>query len=182
MSRMRRRFGIVFSVVLLTLLCPSSDGLRNRLQAQNLAPAGSSRTGTRPGAVSQRAAKPPGAAPLSDGNSLMEREAALALKEQEMKKLEQSLDSRIKELEATRKGLEAPLARKKTEDSGRYKKILKVYKSLRPEEAAVLIDKLDEDIALEMLNQMDQKRAAKLIPYLNQARVLKWTRQSLKEN
>jgi flagellar motility protein MotE (MotC chaperone) len=112
----------------------------------------------------------------------MEREAALALKEQEMKKLEQSLDSRIKQLEATRKGLEAPLARKKTEDAGRYKKMLKVYKSLRPEEAAALMDKLDEEIALEMLNQMDQKTAARLIPYLNQARVLKWTSKSLKEN
>jgi flagellar motility protein MotE (MotC chaperone) len=178
MIRMRRRFGIVFSVVLLTLLCPSSDCLRNRLQAQNLAPTGSSRAATRPGAVSQRAVKPAGA----DGTDLMEREAALTLKEQEMKKMEQSLDSRIRELEATRKGLEASLSRKKAEDAGKYKKMLKVYKSLRPEAAAALMDKLDEDIALEMLNQMDQKTAAKLIPYLNQARVLKWTRQSLKEN
>jgi flagellar motility protein MotE (MotC chaperone) len=119
---------------------------------------------------------------MSDANSILEREAALTLKEQEMKKLEQSLDSRIKELEAARKGLEAPLARKKTEDSGRYKKMLKVYKSLRPEEAAALMDKLDEGIALQLLDQMDQKTAAKLIPFLNQARVLKWTSQSLKEN
>jgi flagellar motility protein MotE (MotC chaperone) len=182
MIRMRRRLGIVFFVVLVTLLCPSSNGLRNRLQAQNLAQAETTRTSPRQGAVSQRAPKQPGATSMSDGNSLMEREAALTLKEQEMKKLEQSLDSRIKQLEATRKGLEAPLARKKTEDSGRYKKMLKVYKSLRPEEAAALMDKLDEEIALEMLNQMDQKTAAKLIPYLNQARVLKWTRLSLKEN
>lgn len=172
MIRLRRTLGIAVCVGFLTLLSPGSDSLRNRPLAQNLTPADGARTATKPAAVQ----------PVSNGNSLMEREAALNLKEQEMKKLEQSLDSRIQELEATKKGLETSLARKKAEDSEKYKKVLKVYKSLRPEEAAALLDKLDEDVALEMLNQMDQKRAAKLIPYMNQARVLKWTRQSLKEN
>jgi flagellar motility protein MotE (MotC chaperone) len=172
MIRLRRTVGIVVCVGLLTLLSPGSDSLRNRPLAQNLTLAESARSAERPAT----------APTVSSGNSLMEREAALSLKEQEMKKMEQSIDSRIKELEATRKGLETSLARKKAEDSEKYKKVLKVYKSLRPEEAAALLDKLDEDIALEMLNQMDQKRAAKLIPYLNQARVLKWTRQSLKDN
>jgi hypothetical protein len=41
------------------------------------------------------------------------------------------------------------------------------------------MDKLDEELALEMLNQMDTKTAAKLIPLLNEKRVLKWTRLSL---
>ncbi|NMC74358.1 MAG: hypothetical protein GYA56_08400 [Geobacteraceae bacterium] len=171
MIRPRRTLGIALCVGVLTLLCPGSDSLRNRPLAQNLNAAANARSAAKPGAVQ----------PVSDANSLMEREAALTLKEQEMKKLEQSLDSRIQEMEARKKELETSLARKKAEDSEKYKKILKVYKSLRPEEAAALLDKLDEDIALEMLNQMDQKRAAKLIPFLNQARVLKWTRQSLKE-
>lgn len=182
MTGISRRSGAVFCAVLLTLLCPSSDALRNSPLAQNIAPGESPRTSARQEAVSSRGANPSGGTSASGAHALMEREAALAMKEQEMKRLEQSLDSRIKELEATRKGLEASLERKKTEDAEKYRKMLKVYKSLRPEEAAALMDKLDEDLALEMLNQMDQKTAAKLIPHLNQARVLKWTSRSLKEN
>ena len=103
MSRLRRTLGIAVCVGFLTLLSPGSDSLRNRPLAQNLTPAEGARTATKPAAVQ----------PVSNGNSLMEREAALNLKEQEMKKLEQSLDSRIQELEATKKGLETSLARKK---------------------------------------------------------------------
>ncbi len=181
MIRMGRRIGIALFALFLTLICTGSDSLRNRTHAQNLSPAERGRAAQAPAGADQKA-RPRPAAPALDGNTLMEKETALNQKEQEMKKLEQSLDSRIKELENTRKGLEASLERKKKEDSERYKKMLKIYKSLRPEAAAALIDKLDEDIAIEMLNQMDQKTATKLIPYLNQDRVLKWTRRSLKEN
>jgi hypothetical protein len=61
----------------------------------------------------------------------------------------------------------------------RVKKTLKIYKSLRPEDAARLIDRLDETTATELLNSLDQKTVANLIPYLNQPRVLKWTRETM---
>ena len=71
---------------------------------------------------------------------------------------------------------------KKQQDAERYKKIIRVYKGLKPDQAGQLIDKLEEDLAIELLNQMDQKTVAKLIPYLNQPRVLRWTRQNLKDH
>jgi flagellar motility protein MotE (MotC chaperone) len=92
------------------------------------------------------------------------------------------MDARIKELDAAKKSLEVSLSAKKKLDNERYKKMMKLYKALRPEDAAALLDKLDEDIAFEMLNQMDQKTTAKLIPLLNQARILKWTKLTLKGN
>jgi flagellar motility protein MotE (MotC chaperone) len=57
--------------------------------------------------------------------------------------------------------------------------MLKIYKALRPEQAALLIDRLDEGTAAEIMNSMDQKTLAKLIPHLNPQRVVKWTRESL---
>jgi flagellar protein FlbB len=127
---------------------------------------------------------PPANVPLTAENSqdLLEKEAALSIKEQELKKMSTGMDARLKELDATRKSLEVSLSAKKKLDNERYKKMMKLYKALRPEEAAALLDKLDEDIAFEMLNQMDQKTTAKLIPLLNQARVLKWTKLTLKGN
>lgn len=110
---------------------------------------------------------------------LMEKEEALKAKEEQLKKLSASLESRIKELNAARQAMEGALQTRKKQENDRFKKILKVYKGLRPEEAGKLMDKLDETLAIEMLNQMDLKTAVKLIPYLNQPRVLKWTRENL---
>ncbi|WP_243374371.1 hypothetical protein [Geotalea sp. SG265] len=110
---------------------------------------------------------------------LMEKEAALKAKEEELKKLAAGLESRIKELNSARKSMEGSLQTRKKQENERYKKMIKVYKALKPEEAGRLMDKLEEPLVIEMLNQMDQKTAVKLIPYLKQPRVLKWTRENL---
>ncbi len=110
---------------------------------------------------------------------LAEREAALAAKEEELKKLAAGMDSKIRELETAKKLMESSLRQKQGQENDRFKKILRVYKGLKPEEAGRLMDKLDETMAIEMLNRMDQKTAVKLIPFLNQPRVLKWTRENL---
>jgi flagellar motility protein MotE (MotC chaperone) len=114
---------------------------------------------------------------------LVERESALAAKEQELKKAAAGLDAKLKELTELKKAFDEAMKQKKTEAAARqerYKKMLKVFRGLKPVEAGKLIDNLEEDLAIEMLNQMDQKTAIKLIPYLNQPRVLKWARLNLK--
>lgn len=131
----------------------------------------------------QKACAEEGAALEVRRQQLAEREAALSAKEQELKKSAAGLDAKLKELAELRKALDESLKQRKAEALSRqerYKKMLKVYKGLKPADAGRLIDKLDEDMAIEMLNQMDQKMAVKLIPYLNQPRVLKWTRVNLK--
>jgi len=166
-SRSAARYLASFALALLVFLQTGSGGGRNTLKAENSVPKnGSSQTAS------------PKAPPPAD--RLLEREAALSLKEQELQRLGETLDARIKQLEEARKGMETALEKKKKDDAEKYAKMLKVYKSLRPEAAAALLDGLDEDIALEMLDRMDQKTAAKLIPLMNRARVLKWTRQNLK--
>lgn len=109
-----------------------------------------------------------------------EREAELAAKDDELKRMSTRIDGQIKELESARKAMEDSLDAGKKADAERYRKMVKVYKALRPEEAAKLMDKLDEEIAIEMLNRMDTKTAVKIIPFLNQPRVLQWTRGNLK--
>jgi flagellar protein FlbB len=118
--------------------------------------------------------------PAEKSQELVEKEAALKIKEQELKRMSNVLDARIKELDAARKALEGSMAAKKKLENEQFKKMLKLYKSLRPAEAAKLLDKLDEDIAFEMLNQMNQRTTVKIIPFMNQARVLKWTKLALK--
>lgn len=110
---------------------------------------------------------------------LAEKEAALNAKEQELKKLATKLDARLAEINAVKKSLDESVKAKRQEMDERYRRMLKIYKGLKPEEAGKLMDKLDEDLVIGMLNQMDQKSAIKLIPFLSQPRVLKWSRLNL---
>jgi len=114
---------------------------------------------------------------------LIAREAALAAKEQELNRLSADLDGKIRQLTELKKSLEEFTRQKKADEAARkerFQKMIKVYKGLKPAEAGGLIDGLEEDLAIQLLNEMDQKLLVKLIPYLNKPRVLKWTRLTLK--
>lgn len=110
---------------------------------------------------------------------LADREAALNAKEEALKRISASLDAKVSELNAAKKAIEGSLATKKKQDDERYKKMIKIYKGLKAEQAAALLNKLDDKMVIEMLNQMDQKTAVKLIPLITQPRVLEWTRLNL---
>jgi flagellar protein FlbB len=165
---------IVCSVTFLWFFCPYSTTLNTGLSDGNQSGVGSQSSPVR---KSDDSTSQSG---TSDRNrKFIEKEAALSLKEQELKRISVNIDARMKELEEARRSAEATMSAKKQVDKEKYRKMLKLYKALRPEEAARLLDKLEEDLELEMLNQMDTKTAAKLIPLLNEKRVLKWTRLSL---
>lgn len=124
-----------------------------------------------------------GAAIEKRARQLTAREAAVSAKEEELKKISAELDTKIRQLNELKKSFEDANKKRKAEIASkqeRYKKMIKVYKGLKPADAGRLIDKLEDDLAIEMLNQMDQKMVVKLIPYLNQPRVIKWTKLNLK--
>jgi flagellar protein FlbB len=110
---------------------------------------------------------------------LDQREAALRAKEEGLSRLSATLDARVAELNLAKKGIEASLTAKKKQDDDRYKKMVKIYKGLKPEQAGALLNKLEGKMVIEMLNQMDQKTAVKLIPFITQPTVLEWTKVNL---
>ncbi|WP_298272625.1 hypothetical protein [Geobacter sp.] len=110
---------------------------------------------------------------------LAAREAALAIKEQELKNLAATLDARVKELEAAKASLDQSLDARKKVRNAEFQKMLKVYMSLKPAEAAGLLDKLPEAQTMEILNQMDQRHLTKLLPLIKPDRALKWTRENM---
>ena len=111
---------------------------------------------------------------------LTEREAALAAKEQELKKLGAKLDSQIKSLDDSKKRLDESFKTQKKLVDEKQKKMIGLFKKMRPEQAGQLMDKLEEEKVISLLNQMDTKTVVKLIPFLKQPRVLKWIEENLK--
>lgn len=113
---------------------------------------------------------------------LAEKEAALAAKEQELKKLAAKLEAQVKALDESKKRLDDSLKTQKKAQDDKRKKMMALIKKMRPEQAGQYMDKMDENLVISMLDQMDAKTVLKLMPYLNQPRVFKWITENLKTN
>lgn len=114
---------------------------------------------------------------------LVTKEAALAAKEQELKKLSAKLEAQVKALEESKKKVDESMkvrstAQKKQQDE-KMQKMVKLFKTLRGEQAGQYIDSLHEDLALALLSRLDTKTVAKLAPFINQPRVVKWISENL---
>ena len=110
---------------------------------------------------------------------LAEKEAALAAKEQELKKLSAKLEAQVKALEESKKRVDESMKVQKKQQDEKVQKMVKLFKTMRGEQAGQLIDSLHEDLALELLNRLDTKTVAKLAPFINQPRVVKWISENL---
>jgi flagellar motility protein MotE (MotC chaperone) len=111
------------------------------------------------------------------------KEAALAAKEQELKKLSAKLEAQVKALEESKKKVDESMkvrsAAQKKQQEEKVQKMVKLFKTLRGEQAGQYIDSLHEDLALTLLGRLDTKTVAKLAPFINQPRVVKWISENL---
>lgn len=110
---------------------------------------------------------------------LAEKEAALAAKEQELKRLSDKLESQVKALDESKKRLDESLKQKKKVLNEKRKKMLTLLKKMRPEQAGQFLGKMEEVAIISILNDLDNKMILKLMPYLNQPLVLKWIKENL---
>lgn len=110
---------------------------------------------------------------------LTEKEAALAAKEQELKKMSAKIEAQVKALEESKKRLDESLKQKKKALDEKRKRMLALLKKMRPEQAGQYLGKMEEPAVISILNDLDNKMILKLMPYLNQPMVLKWIKDNL---
>jgi len=115
---------------------------------------------------------------------LAEKEAALAAKEEELKKLGAKLDAQLKALGEAKKNHEAMAKadeeRRKQSQSERVTKMVKLFKTMKPSQSGELLDKMDEAEVKLLLDRLDTKTVAKLVPNLNQPRTIRWVNENLR--
>lgn len=116
---------------------------------------------------------------------LADKEAALAAKEQELKKLSARIEAQVKALDDSKKRIDDSLkaqseTQKKKQDE-KMLKMVKLFKTMKAEQAGKMIDTLKEDLALALLSRLDTKTVAKLAPFISQPRVIKWVTDNLQE-
>ena len=174
------RFAIAVGLFLLDIATGGFDYLRHAMAA-------GAKEGERQAASKQEGQQKSAAEELlgieKRRQQLMEKEAALAAKEQELNRLASGLDSRIKELNAAQKALETSINEKKKMEAeqanAKYMKMFKLLKAMKPDEAAKIMDKLDEPVAIGLLERYDQKTVLKLAKYISQPRLMKWIKENL---
>jgi flagellar motility protein MotE (MotC chaperone) len=94
------------------------------------------------------------------------REAELSKMEEEIRQQREVLDQRIKELESIRAQIGEVLKEKVEMDSSRVEKLVEFYSNMKPQQAAKIMETLDEDLAVETLGRMKKKNAADIMNLL----------------
>lgn len=116
---------------------------------------------------------------------LAEKEAALAAKEQELKKLGEKLDAQLKTLEDTKKQYDAMIKaeeeKRKQAHSENVSKMVRLFKTLEAAQAADLLDNMDEAEVRLVLDRLEVKAVARLVPNLNKPRTIRWVNENLRK-
>ncbi len=107
---------------------------------------------------------------LSFFNKLSDRKIELDRRETELNKLDEELqkqkaelDEKIKQLEKMRADIGQTLKARVTTDQEKIEKLVQVYSNMKPQNAAKVIETLNETLAVEVLDKMKKKNAAEIL-------------------
>ena len=98
---------------------------------------------------------------------LDKREEQLGKLEEELHKQKLEIEGRIKKLEKLRGQISRVLKERVDVDQAKVKKLVEFYSNMKPQQAAKIIETIDEDLAVEILGQMKKKNAASIMNLLN---------------
>jgi flagellar motility protein MotE (MotC chaperone) len=114
---------------------------------------------------------------LSFFKKLNERKKELDLREADLKKLEDELqkqrgelDEKIKALESMRNDISKTLKVRVAADQEKVDKLVNFYSTMKPTQAAKVIEALNEDLAVEVLDKMKKKNAAEILDAMDSKR------------
>jgi flagellar motility protein MotE (MotC chaperone) len=107
---------------------------------------------------------------LSFFNKLNDRKKELDLREAELNKLDEELqkqkselDSKIKQLEGMRADISKTLKTRVQVDQEKVDKLVQFYSTMKPQQAAKVIESINEDLAVEVMDKMKKKSAAEIM-------------------
>jgi flagellar motility protein MotE (MotC chaperone) len=91
------------------------------------------------------------------------QDAALAAREAVLAAAEKRLSTRVDELGALQRRLEALEAGRREHDEANWRGLVRLYESMKPRDAAVIFNDLDLPVLLPVLDRMKEARAAPVL-------------------
>lgn len=158
---------------------PAAQAAGSSTSARGVTRAAKDAAGTEatPGGAAPQAAevKPPTEDPVSESEralllelrqrreQLETREAGLTTREAVLAAAERKLTGRVAELQALQKKLEAlEAARVQREDAG-WQGLVKLYETMKPRDAATIMNELDMKVLLQVMDRMKESKAAPIL-------------------
>lgn len=101
---------------------------------------------------------------LNDRNLRLDaREALIAEKESQLLRVEGEIDSKITQLSGLRTAIDELLQQRDVKDQAKVDKLVTMVEAMRPDKAAPLLDRLDEDLAVAVLGKIKGRIAGKVL-------------------
>jgi flagellar motility protein MotE (MotC chaperone) len=94
---------------------------------------------------------------------LAERTKQLDQREETLRQVQQQIEEKLATLTLLRKEVGALLEEKTAFETKRFEHLVKVYEGMKPEEAAALVERLDQDTAVHLLAQMKGKKVSPIL-------------------
>ena len=94
---------------------------------------------------------------------LEERVKALDQREALLKASEKKLDERVEELKRIEQRIDSAVTARQDEKSSQYKSLVTMYESMKPKDAARILDKLDLDVTLELVSRMNARKTSEIL-------------------
>jgi flagellar motility protein MotE (MotC chaperone) len=107
---------------------------------------------------------------------LEKRKVQLDEREANLQAQEEEFVARISELKSLNRKISAIKEENSKAQESRIEQLASVYGSMDPNEAASLISKLDEDIALALLQRMPDKRMGQILSLMERSRAIELTK------
>ncbi|MCX7822919.1 MAG: hypothetical protein N2260_05700 [Syntrophobacterales bacterium] len=99
----------------------------------------------------------------SKARELNEKERSLAEKEATLKALQKDIEDKLARLEEIQKNIEAFKKEQERLKNEKIESLVKIYGSMKPKEASKLLEKLDDDLVVNIISRMTTDQAAKII-------------------
>jgi flagellar motility protein MotE (MotC chaperone) len=100
---------------------------------------------------------------LQKDSALKRREELVENEKQDLRAAEAALESRLVELQKLRDQIREMLTDLDGEREERVVNLVKMFESMRPKQAAAILEVTDDEIALEVLERMNQGKAGKTL-------------------
>lgn len=97
---------------------------------------------------------------------LEKKERDLARMEEDLQKQKAEIKKQLKEMQDMRREISSVLEEKVKTDEGSINKLVGVYSSMRPENAAKILTDIDEELAIKVLALMKKQSAAEILNFI----------------
>lgn len=94
---------------------------------------------------------------------LKKREEQIRQKEEYLSKLEQETEKKLKELIVIQKEIQAYRAEKEETQNGKIRSLAKIYGTMKPKEAAKLLENLDDQLVVSVISTMTADEAGNIL-------------------